>query len=191
MKPRVCVVVGHEAKAPGAESVSGASEYEYNSLLAGKIMVRLTRNGIVDPIRVTRDNVGYNRLPDAIDQYNPVCAVELHFNASDGHGQGTEVLHWHHSILGKVLAGILQGKIVEALETKDRGLRPVTMDDRGGYLLGHTRCVCVIVEPFFGDNHGDFNRGATRIDALADAIASGVEKFATLRLQDTKTPDPG
>lgn len=182
MIPRACIVVGHEKKAPGAESVSGESEYDFNCRLAPMIVARLARGGKVDPIQVMRDSVGYSRLPASIDQYSPLCAVELHFNAADGKARGTEMLHWRGSARGAVLAGLLQKAVVATLGTKDRGIKARLHDDRGGYLLGHTKTTCVIAEPFFGDNSADFNRGHERMAELAGAVASAVEEFVGMVL---------
>ena len=175
-KRRVVLLAGHEPARPGASSVDGTTEYDFNSRLAGLVQARLERGGLVDSIRIERAATGYARLPEAIDRYLPLFAVELHFNA--GGGSGTETLHWHRSPRGKVLAGLVQAACVEALGLRDRGLQPCAADDRGGYLLGHTRCVCVIAEPFFGDNARDWRRANERLAVLADALACAIERAA-------------
>ena len=178
--PVAGIVVGHERKAPGASSVDGTTEYAYNCDLADLVQDLLRESREVIPALFYRaDAGGYSRLPIYLnEQHDLDFVVELHFNAADGNGHGTEALHWHSSAKGKLLAGLLVAEICQALGTKSRGAKGLRGEERGAYLLRNTRMPAVIVEPFFGDNAGDWEKAKDSKEQLAEAIALAVRKFA-------------
>lgn len=174
--PLCALIVGHEPTKPGASSVTGETEFDYNKDLARQI------EALVDPkycrVELVYRN-GYSKLPGIVNATNADFAVELHFNASNaGAARGTEMLYWHKSGYGKMLATVLQRKIVGALDLRDRGILPRDLEARGGYLLGKTRMPCVIAEPFFGDNDEDWHVATTRKATLARAYADAIRLFA-------------
>ncbi|MDY7034072.1 MAG: N-acetylmuramoyl-L-alanine amidase, partial [Thermodesulfobacteriota bacterium] len=64
------------------------------------------------------------------------------------------------------------------LGLKNRGLKPKTAEDRGGYLLRNTIAACVIAEPFFIDNNEDLKTAIDKRDLLVKAYANGIEAIA-------------
>ncbi len=88
------------------------------------------------------------------------------------------MLYYHRSIKGKLIAGILNEQLVEALSLKNRGLKPKASEDRGGHLLKNTVAPCVIAEPFFIDNNKDLETAIDKRELLVKAYANGIEAIA-------------
>lgn len=168
------LVIGHKKTSPGAANASkNVTEFAFNEALSRHIEDKV--DGVVVQ-RVFRRT--YKQLPDDINELKPDFIVSLHCNAFDTTASGTEVLYYHKSKRGKALAGVVQKKLLAALGLKDRGIKPRTSEDRGGYLLKNTKAPCVIAEPFFIDNDEDLKIAQTRLDALADAYARSIEQYA-------------
>ena len=172
---RLCaLVIGHKQRSPGAVNErAGLTEFAFNDDLARRIEARV---GGVEVQRVYRRT--YRELPADIDALGPDFVVSLHCNAFNGQASGTEVLYYHRSEKGKAMASILQRRLVEYLRLPDRGIRPRSAEDRGGYLLRYTDAPCVIAEPFFIDNDADLARAQEDPDALAAACAHAIEEIA-------------
>ena len=66
-------------------------------------------------------------------------------------------MYYHKSKQGKAIAQIFQNNMLSALGLSNRGLKPISAEDRGGYLLRYTNAPCVLIEPFFIDNNSDFD----------------------------------
>ncbi len=171
---KCALVIGHKKSSPGASNnSSGVTEFLFNDKLAIDIEEEVSG---VEVQRVYRRT--YNSLPGDINELNPDFIVSLHCNAFDGSASGTEVLYYHRSTKGKLIAGILNEKLVEALGLKNRGLKSKTAEDRGGYLLINTVAACVIAEPFFIDNNEDLRTATDKRDLLVKAYANGIGAIA-------------
>lgn len=173
-KKKLCaLVIGHKKSSPGAVNQrTGLTEFEFNEDLAIRIEKKVKK---VDIQRVYRRT--YEELPSDINALNPDFIISLHCNAFDGKASGTEVLYYHKSEKGKIMAEILLKHLVECLELPNRGIKPKTAEDRGGYLLRYTKAPCVISEPFFIDNDIDLARAQEKIDDLAQAYAKAIEEI--------------
>jgi N-acetylmuramoyl-L-alanine amidase len=177
-KLRVAIVVGHEPTAPGAVNPkTRESEFAFNDPLADLVMEQLIRqgDGWIEPVKVYRAPEGYSALPAKVNATGADFAIELHANASDGTGNGTEMIFV--SPEGKRLAEFLQARVLAALELKDRGVK-TPWAGRGEYLLKNTVMPCVIAEPFFIDHAGDYARAKARGSVLASAYAGAVLDYA-------------
>jgi len=171
---KCALVIGHKKLSPGASNrSSGLTEFVFNDKLAIDIEEKISG---VEVQRVYRRT--YNSLPGDINELNPDFIVSLHCNAFDGSASGTEVLYYHRSTKGKLIAGILNEQIFKALGLKNRGLKPKTAEDRGGYLLRNTVAPCVIAEPLFIDNNDDLKTTTDNRDILVKAYANGIEAIA-------------
>jgi N-acetylmuramoyl-L-alanine amidase len=180
MAPTVALIVGHEPKAPGAESCGHVSEFSWNTAVAAEVEARLSQSKVVRIVRVWRAPEGYSALPGKVNATNCDAAVELHFNASNGAGRGTEVLHFAGSHRGEITALLFQTMIVAALGLRDRGLKACAASDRGGLFLAKTHMPAVIVEPCFGDNHLDWQRVTARRADLVRAYATALEELGRI-----------
>ena len=174
-KKKLCaLVIGHKKASPGAiNKKTGITEFEFNDDLAIRIEKKVEN---VDIQRVYRRT--HQELPDDINALNPDFIVSLHCNAFNTKASGTEVLYYHRSEKGKKMAEILLKYLVEYLNLPNRGIKPKTAEDRGGYLLRYTKAPCVIAEPFFIDNDDDLARAQEDIGGLAEAYARAIEEIA-------------
>ena len=171
---KCALVIGHKKTSPGASNKEvGLTEFEFNDELAIEIEKEV---GNVDIQRVYRRT--YNTLPNDINELNPDFIISLHCNAFNETVSGTEVLYYHRSEKGKLIAEILNRNLVDALELKNRGEKPKSSEDRGGYLLKSTIAPCVIAEPFFIDNDSDLKTAQESKEALVKAYADSVVEIA-------------
>jgi len=76
------------------------------------------------------------------------------------------------------MAEILLSHLVDHLELTNRGIKPKTSEDRGGYLLRYTKAPCVIAEPFFIDNDDDLARVQEDIDGLAGTYTRAIDQIS-------------
>lgn len=172
---KIAIVVGHSNRSKGACNADGLCEYTYNTVLADLISSTLVTLGDYDPIVVYRDT--YRDLPNKINEIEPNLIISLHCNAFNTRASGTETLYHHRSSMGREFAKIVQSSMVNVLGLPDRGVKPKTSEDRGGYLLRYTHAPCLILEPFFIDNESDLQCGLDLKPELAGAIAYSIKKF--------------
>ena len=168
------LVIGHKKRSPGAKNAkANLSEFDFNEDLALRIETRVMKAEVQRIYRRT-----YEELPDDINLLEPDFILSLHCNAFDGKVSGTEVLHYHRSEKGKRMAEIALDHLVEHLKLRNRGIKPRTAEDRGGYLLRYTEAPCVIAEPFFIDNDNDLARAREDVDGLAGTYAAAIEDIS-------------
>jgi len=174
---RLCaLVIGHKKMSPGAvNEATGLSEFDFNDHLSIMIEKRVKR---VLVQRVYRRTLA--ELPDDINSLDPDFVVSLHCNAFDTKASGTEVLYYHRSKVGEKLAQILIERLVAQLHLPNRGIKPKTAEDRGGYLLCYTKAPVVLAEPFFIDNDRDLEIAQSDLDGLATAYATAIHEVAGL-----------
>ena len=172
---RLCaLVIGHKKTSPGAVNPStGLSEFAFNDELSRLIEQEVQGVAVQRVYRRTLET-----LPHDLNALSPDFIVSLHCNAFNGRASGTEVLYYHRSHQGRKLAEILLKHLVAHLKLPNRGLKPCTAEDRGGYLLRYTKAPCVIAEPFFIDNDQDLARAQEDKQGLARAYARAIEEAA-------------
>lgn len=78
------------------------------------------------------------------------------------------------------MAAILLNALVSELRLPDRGIKPKTSEDRGGYLLRYTKAPAVISEPFFIDNDQDLSVARSDLEGLARAYASAIDEMTAV-----------
>lgn len=172
---KCALVIGHKKSSSGASNIeSGLTEFAFNEKLAMEIEDEIKD---VDIQRVYRRT--YKTLPDDINELNPDFIISLHCNAYNETASGTEVLYYHRSTKGKLMAEILNDELVGALGLNNRGIKPKSAEDRGGFLLKSTSAPCVIAEPFFIDNNSDLKVVIDNRDALIKAYASSIVSIAS------------
>ena len=176
-KMKCALVVGHSYKSQGAENKSTKlTEFLFNAKLAEDIKNRLKAVSI-EIVIVFRDKL--RDLPGKINAHKPNFIISLHCNAYDMAASGTEVLYYHKSKTGHMIARVLHENLVDALELNNRGIKPKSSEDRGGYLLRYTHAPCVIAEPFFIDNNHDLDQAKIHYEWLVKAYADSI-----LQVQD-------
>jgi len=176
---KVGLIVGHKETAPGAcNKTYNICEYQFNNLLAHDIHSELKeKHPAIDVIIIYRKT--YKTLPDDVNQLKPDFCISLHCNAFDTKAGGTEVLYYHTSKSGKVLAEILHNKLVAALGLKNRKIQGKSSEDRGGYLLRYTNMPCVISEPFFIDNDMEYKTIVSKYDELVNAYVDSIVHYSS------------
>lgn len=176
---KAAIVVGHSQTSQGAVNPeTGKTEWQFNNEIAQMVKDKLLPHPSIHPIIVYR-NHGYAKLPYEINELQPDAILSLHANAFNRYASGCEVLYYHKSERGKKFAEIVLRNIHSVLFNTNRGIRPKTSEDRGGYLLKLTNAPCVIAEPFFIDNYEDFMKAEHSKGALADAYAKSIIEFLT------------
>lgn len=182
--PFIAICVGHSRSGDdGATSADGTSEWTFNADLAKRISGHLSMHGLKSFIVDKYEGYGYGEatrwVAAHVEQRHASCAVELHFNASNGGANGHEWLYWGNSSRSKALAEWLcQEFRVEFPLQKERGVKGKASGDRGAEFLRRTHCPAVICEPFFGDNPSEWEFATANRDKIAAAIAHGIQKFS-------------
>jgi N-acetylmuramoyl-L-alanine amidase len=166
----VSLVIGHSKNKPGAcNETYGICEYDFNEYIVNSISRKLH----VIPHKV-HYRQSYSDLPAQINLFNPRFVVSFHCNAFNKTASGTEVLYYSTSEKGKEIARIFNDNLVKALGLNDRGIKPKSEKDRGGYLLRHTLAPCIICEPFFIDNNSDLERAQDNKEDLVVAYTNSI-----------------
>jgi len=168
------LVIGHKKDSPGAMNKKhNIGEFEFNERLAPMIESRVKNTRVQ---RVYRR--AYAQLPADINALNPAFVVSLHCNANDGTASGSEVLYYHKSLKGMEIAAIMLGYLVSHLKFPNRGIKPKTSEEKGGYLLRYTSAPCIIAEPFFIDNDSDLVHVMADMEGLASAYALAIDEIS-------------
>lgn len=92
--------------------------------------------------------------------------VDIHLNASNGEGNGTETYYFSNNKNGEKFASNIHKKLV-GLGFKDRKIKTSNF-----YVLKNTNATAVLVEAYFCDNYNDCKK--SNVDEIAKAIASGI-----------------
>lgn len=172
---KICLSPGHTPDAPGA-SRGTITEYGLSSAIIGDLVFRLDQAGHKAYLIGADSNA---RQVEKINAINPSIGLELHFNSfSTPEMHGTETLY-SGSDKGGALAFNVNYSIVEALGTKDRGIKI-------GYyrqdktkpiieIIRNTRCPFIVVEPLFLSNDDDFSK--IDIQLISMAIFDGILNY--------------
>lgn len=178
----IAISAGHYPTAPGA-CWNGVCEHELAVLWANIIYDELK-------YRTPCVLVPTGKLPEKVAYINASeadLAVEIHFNSAGGHGSGAETLYCPGSAKGKIAADLVQHALVEAMRTKDRGVkegwyrmdRPgikdypgdVDGDENPDYFLRETNCPAIIIEPEFIQNYYKYE---DQVEYICEALAGQI-----------------
>lgn len=171
---KLIIDIGHQKERPGAVGTTFEgkviTEFDFNEEIAKKIRANL---GIKAELMYRRS---YSTLPYDINMLKPDFIVSLHCNAFNKQVSGTEVLYWHASKKGEILASCMQKSLLK-LGLQDRGIKPLNNNDRGSLLVKDTYAPCVICEPFFIDNQSDLAYVLKNKDILIDLYIEGIYAY--------------
>lgn len=179
--PRLAIIVGHTAAAPGAHGKAPVDSYEYpwNRAFAGRLVLACEDAGLEAKVFL-RDRVGISGAYRAARDWGAEAAVELHFNAAGSAvAYGTETLHGERDD-SRALAARVQVAMCAALDREGRGDRGIKLrrpGERGGRNLAQIDRPSILIEPFFGSNAADCALATQRRDDLARAIAGAIADF--------------
>jgi N-acetylmuramoyl-L-alanine amidase len=183
-KIRLCLIVGHEQSAPGADfnGIAFKNEYAYNSALAKRVEEKATETKHIEVHVIFRDGIGIKGAYEKAKELHPDVCIELHFNAFNGAAYGTETL-CSVDEQDKKLATIVQANVCAAFRRHDlsRGVKILSRADRGGTsvysLPGSANC---LIEPFFGDNKDEAEQAIVYMSEYANSLLESCEQWATL-----------
>ena len=168
---KLAIIVGHNSKAQGAVRVTdGVTEYSWNSALAEEI------EALGPDVRIFYRTKGggysaeIDRVYSEVNDWGATASVELHFNAaSDERVAGCETLS-SGSSGSTVLCEALQARMVAVMGGRDRGVKVVSKDDRGGRSLWAGKAPAALIEPYFGSNPDSCDLADAKSKELAKAI---------------------
>lgn len=173
---KICLIIGHGGNDCGAiNNNTKDTELAYNTDLVHKLKNILDNRGY----NVDVYNRGFNKVENVyyLNKVGYDIMISFHCNAYNGKATGTEVIYWHSSKNGKLLAQYLLDDIINVLGLLNRGLKPINIGDRGAYLLGRTKPVTVLIEPFFIDNDSDLQIGKEKKNEYIEAVAKAIDKY--------------
>lgn len=171
---RLAIIVGHEARAQGAQAVAplSMSEYSYNTLVAEDMEVYAKDVGLEAKI-FYRDGIGRDGVGKAASKW---CAgaprsrcIELHFNAATPKATGTETLYDTREAGNKRFAETVQKLMVDLFRSSDRGAKEID-SGRGSENLRAVTAVGCLVEPLFGSNTKDAEKLLTKRTQYAQTL---------------------
>ena len=186
---KVAICVGHSRGDKGAVSIGGVTEWDYNVKVADRLKDILERTGVnvtvFDHYPASTYEGAMGWLAQSLNKLELDCAIELHFNSASPEAEGYEYLYWGGSLPGKRLAECFQSAHQDLLMPQNnRGIKAISIGDRGAAFLRKPKTVCLICEPFFGSSEkewGLFEDDAGR-DNLARAYANGLADFLDIKL---------
>jgi N-acetylmuramoyl-L-alanine amidase len=182
---RLAIIVGHTFDRPGAMGIFPLNQREYNwNLDISNVVYRYAREAGITARVFLRNERTLEKTYAEVNEfckYQNACAIELHFNASDGRGRGTETLWDDDPADGLEFARIIHDDVCDVFRRKnklDRGLKKLTKPEERGYVnLKLMKAPGCIVEPFFGDNADDALLGHAKGWEYAKALVTASYKF--------------
>ena len=114
---KVAVVVGQNSKASGAFSpFLNVSEFRFNSRVAQHMKKSASEYNIQVEIIFQEASSGFSeeirKAYRKVNRKQRDLVVELNFNALSPQANGSEMLYWHRSEKGKILARSIQSEVV-------------------------------------------------------------------------------
>jgi hypothetical protein len=164
--PRIGFVRGHEAKAQGAQSNDGLSEYDY----WGKVLPEVVRR-TVETKEFLRNGTNIRGAIRNALGWKPDIIIELHFNAYNKSVNGAEVLICDNS--QRQIANDLLGAWLVFSNKSNRGVKMKSSGDAGYASVDEMRRGGVqgcLFEPFFGDNPNDYVEPEIMIEFLVEFV---------------------
>ena len=176
----IALCVGHSRpNDSGASSVTGVSEWDYNSELAEMIASKLGESVKVYSTYKGKGYVSAMRwLAKKLYDDRVDTAIELHFNAASPKANGHEWLYWHSSEQGRLLSRALRDSFEDSFpQAVSRGIKARKKGSRGAMFLRATSMPACIAEPFFGTNEEEFKFAVTHKEGIAESIAGGLRLY--------------
>ena len=190
---KVTLSAGHSSKCRGMSS-EWLDEYDENVRVVTQVADNLREAGV--EVETYCDTVSTDQqecLKRIADWDNQAfggkhdLSVQIHFNASNGQGHGTEV--FYTSSAGHEYADAICDAICEASGLTNRGAK--NDDEIGGlYFLSHTNEVAVLIEVCFGDNQNDCITYYDEFDNICEAIDRAICTVGDHDDGVIKPPDP-
>lgn len=189
-KYKIAVDAGHGYNTSGKRTPDGEREWSFNNAVVLAITERLNQYGYFDILR-TDDPTGKTdvSLADRVNKaikFGADVFVSAHQNANAGkwgsHG-GTETFYYEGSTNGKRLASLVQPKLIQANQLRNRGVKTsdVLYVLRG---FRNVKTVAILTEGAFMDSTTDIKvlRDNGMLKAQGYAIADGIAEYFGVEL---------
>jgi len=169
-KTKIALTIGHDENNQGAYGSEGISEYEFND----ELIFSLDLVGIKHTIFYRNEKIiGYSAqmtdLHSRIDEWGADISIEFHFNSFSNQAvHGHEVLYCSSG--GQHIAELLNDAYDRHLPTSNRGIKKVSMSDKGGGFCCRGKSLAIIAEPFFSAHQFRFVEGGDLRESLKYAI---------------------
>ena len=179
--PRPYVVVldaGHGGSDPGAKSIDGRWEKDFNLAIVRKVRELLPDSPELRLV-LTRDDDTYPTLDERIELANFLGAdlfISVHANSHNSRSvNGTETYYKHEYSLA--LAQIMHRHILQATGFKDNGVRTAEFK-----VIKYTTMPAVLLEVGYLSNSQNASRlfNATVQKRVAEAIVKGIREYLQL-----------
>ncbi len=189
---RIALVIGHVGDGGGgavAVAPLSQSEFDYNDDIAQRAKAFGDARGHEVEVfyRPHRGFSGIRAAYEEVNDFEPECALELHFNAFNGRVRGSETLLASAGDINPgeeiELARLVQDGMMDVfgrLGRQDRGLkeRPRTTRERGWHNVNQTRLFpSLLLEPFFGDNPREAALALDRKQEYAEMLITAFERW--------------
>lgn len=174
------LIVGHTDKNPGATSILGVTEYDYNSEIAALASKYANDKKEIKVIVIKRDEVGIAGAYHAAEKAGCDAVIELHFNDYTGEASGSETL-CSPDLTDVEFAHEIHAGMCEAFGRSgmSRGVKVIPRSGRGAEnIYSFPNGVNCLVEPFFGDNAKDWELAGDKKEAYAHALIESVILWA-------------
>lgn len=179
--PKKYVVVldaGHGGSDPGARSVNGRWEKEFNLAVVRKVRDRLANDPFIQLV-LTRENDTYPTLDERVQLANSLGAdlfVSVHANSNTNPKvNGTETYYTHDYSLS--LAQTMHRHLVAATGFKDNGIRRANFK-----VIKYTKMPAVLLEVGYLSNSDNARQlySESFQNRVADAIVAGIRAYLGL-----------
>lgn len=164
---KIFICAGHTTSGKGTGAVGILNESTENRVVSKKVVEYLKQAG--HTVVYGEVNKSDNYLAEQVglaNKDNFDLVVQIHFNASNGAGKGTET--YYSSSKGKPFAQKITDRL--GLLYKQRGAK----ENTNLYWLRNTKAPAVLVETCFVDNSTDANIYKNNVDKTALFIAEGI-----------------
>jgi N-acetylmuramoyl-L-alanine amidase len=167
---KVAVIVGHNKRSQGAQSIEpiNRSEFDFNSELAAIMKSKASEFNVTVEVFFREHQGSYTKeikkVYSEVDNWEADYSTELHFNSAVFTVAGSEVLTSGTKNSVK-FANLTQAEQVKLLNRSkvnmngngktDRGVKVRKKGSRGYQSLISGKAPAIIVEPFFGSNRAD------------------------------------
>jgi len=188
-KTKVALIVGHNDVSQGAVR-QGQSEFKYWGDFFLEHMGVLNSSAAANGIELKVFKRKYHgsrtygtemrEVHKRIDEWGADTSVECHYNGFHSKAEGHEVLHFNKSKGGKIIAELMDQCMDMWLDNKDRNRKPVSQGESGstGLRVGGSRSV--LIEPFFGQEIGEFKSSGTQRQNLVNVFKTFFKKLGEL-----------
>ncbi|MEF2964275.1 N-acetylmuramoyl-L-alanine amidase family protein [Paenibacillus sp. M1] len=166
-KKLVVIDAGHGGKDPGAISVTGNREKDFNLAVALKVEELLKQETDIDFV-LTRSSDTYPTLQDRVKIANDLDAdlfISIHANSGSASASGVETYYTRSE--SKALANIMHKYLVQSSGLSDRGVRTASL-----HVTRETDMPAVLLECGYLSNKSD--NALLYTEAFQDSVAAGV-----------------